>query len=391
MTTYTTTVTNALRFFGGGDVSAVWTSNGDMLDLLVIASSFKSQAKYQAGLTQAHAFSSTVSRQFMPQGVLAQRAKFSWAVNLQVTYKPTIAPVITIHETLVKGFPVTLGQNLTVHAAQVVTSAVRVIQALRLHDALGSKGTYGTVLAQTLQVRSILGRFFGAMLGQSMSVHAAVSQRYVAVTSLAENALLTAVLGHSLFLYAVVDDELILTDAELVHAIFKATLTQAIEIGVAYLSPNGNFSTWVMNTRTGAVTTYDEWAFNSFAQIGHKYIAADASGLYELGGDTDDGAPIAATLRSGLTQFGGSKFTSFAAAYLGLRTSSESQFYLKLVTGDGREYIYAARPQQMRTTKVHLGKGLRARYFAFELQSTGADFDLDSVEFIPIIAKRRVN
>ena len=44
----------------------------------------------------------------------------------------------------------------------------------------------------------------------------------------------------------------------------------------------------------------------------------------------------------------------------------------------------------MKTTKVNMGKGLRARYFAYELISTGQDFDLDSVEFVPLVAQRRV-
>jgi hypothetical protein len=37
-----------------------------------------------------------------------------------------------------------------------------------------------------------------------------------------------------------------------------------------------------------------------------------------------------------------------------------------------------------------MGKGLRSRYFAFELVSTGQDFDLDTLEFIPLVADRRV-
>ena len=37
-----------------------------------------------------------------------------------------------------------------------------------------------------------------------------------------------------------------------------------------------------------------------------------------------------------------------------------------------------------------IGKGLSARYFAFELTTPGQDFDLDSVEFIPMMRDRRV-
>jgi hypothetical protein len=37
-----------------------------------------------------------------------------------------------------------------------------------------------------------------------------------------------------------------------------------------------------------------------------------------------------------------------------------------------------------------MGKGQRARYFAFELISAGQDFDLDTIEFVPIVVQRRV-
>jgi hypothetical protein len=46
--------------------------------------------------------------------------------------------------------------------------------------------------------------------------------------------------------------------------------------------------------------------------------------------------------------------------------------------------------RSMRSTKVHMGKGQRARYFSFELISTGGDFDLDTLEFVPIVVQRRV-
>ena len=61
-----------------------------------------------------------------------------------------------------------------------------------------------------------------------------------------------------------------------------------------------------------------------------------------------------------------------------------------MFNGDGKTYTYQTVVQDMQSTKVRLGKGLRARYFAFELISTGPDFDLDTVEFLPLVAQRRV-
>jgi hypothetical protein len=44
----------------------------------------------------------------------------------------------------------------------------------------------------------------------------------------------------------------------------------------------------------------------------------------------------------------------------------------------------------MITTRVQVGKGLRARYYAFELETVdGQDFDLESIEFVPLVVQRR--
>jgi hypothetical protein len=95
-----------------------------------------------------------------------------------------------------------------------------------------------------------------------------------------------------------------------------------------------------------------------------------------------------AQIKSGFAQWAGTKLTGFKGAYLGVRGGGD--YVLKLETGDGNTYIYAVSAKDMATTKITLGKGLRARYFAFELISTGQDFDLDTIEFVPLIAERRV-
>jgi hypothetical protein len=74
--------------------------------------------------------------------------------------------------------------------------------------------------------------------------------------------------------------------------------------------------------------------------------------------------------------------------YLGTRGGGD--FVLKLITGDDKTFIYSVNARDMATTKITLGKGLRARYFAFELVSTGQDFDLDTIEFVPLVSDRRV-
>jgi hypothetical protein len=165
-------------------------------------------------------------------------------------------------------------------------------------------------------------------------------------------------------------------------------MVEGVEISAAYLSPGGGITTWALNTNTAAVTEYSGYDFNSFAKLGRHYVGASNEGIFSLDGDTDDGTDIISRIKSGFAQFSGSKFTSFKAAYLGVR--GEGDFILRVVDGEGKSYDYAVSTRNTRSTKVHMGKGLRARYFSFELISTGQDFDLDTVEFIPIAETRRV-
>jgi hypothetical protein len=172
------------------------------------------------------------------------------------------------------------------------------------------------------------------------------------------------------------------------QAIFSPEINEGLEITALYLAPGSEITTWAVNTRTAAVSEYTNFEFNSFAQMGNKYLAASSTGLYELVGDDDAGTDIIARIKSGLMQWGSSRFTLFKAAYLGVRGPGD--FVLRMETGDGTTYDYSVTTTDMRTTKVRLGKGLRTRYFAFELISDGQDFDLDSIEFVPLVAERRV-
>ena len=130
---------------------------------------------------------------------------------------------------------------------------------------------------------------------------------------------------------------------------------------------------------------------NSFAQMGHHFLGASSTGLYQLDGPLDVGSAIVATVKSGSAQFSGSRYTAFDAVYLGCRVSDgANDWLLKLHTGDGQCYVYQFQPLNRRTTKIFVGKGLRARYFSWELVTAGENFDLDSIEFVPISSKRRV-
>lgn len=282
---------------------------------------------------------------------------------------------------------VTLTQNFTVHDAAALYQYAQIIERLGIADAVSMPWRVYASLTEQVEMIDGLARYLGARIEDVIALVENVTRRRRITPTLNQNMTITENLSRGLLLRVVANDTVEITHADAIKMLFQPTLADALEIVSTYLDPEG-ITTWTVNLSHGGVTEYSNFNFNSFARMGNKYIAASDEGLYELNGADDDGDDIIARLKSGMLQFGKSNYSSFKGIYLGLRGGGD--FVLKLVTGDGKSYTYSVEARTMETTKVNVGKGLRARYFSYELISTGQDFDMDSIEFIPIVAKRRV-
>lgn len=304
------------------------------------------------------------------------------------TYNLTLTDIARLAEVLSAGRPAVLTDTVGIERAVAAAVGAFVLDRLGLQDLLIPKTTYGVAQLDGVRVGDALLRFVGGGLTDAVGMETTLTPRYYINRTLADQVAVSETITPNLLLRVIATDGLGLDDVQVLQAVFSGQLAEAVQISAAYVSPNGTITTWAINTKTGAVTEYSNYAFNSFARSGFKYLGASSTGLYELNGDDDAGTNIIAVVKSGLAQFGGSRFTAFKAAYLGIR--GEGDFYLRLETGRGEFYNYKILSQDMNTTKVQMGKGLRARYFSFQLTSTGQDFDLESIEFVPLVAQRRV-
>lgn len=153
-----------------------------------------------------------------------------------------------------------------------------------------------------------------------------------------------------------------------------------------YVYADEGGTAWAMNTRTGALTEYENYTFSGFARLGAEHIAGAADGLYVLDGVADDGVAIAVRARGGLMRFGGPRLSRLKGVYITARSGAD--LLLTIETGEGVQYVYDVASRVMRTMKVHMGKGQRATQFLFDL--AGSDLDLDMLEFLPLVVARRV-
>lgn len=161
---------------------------------------------------------------------------------------------------------------------------------------------------------------------------------------------------------------------------------------------------WVMNTKNGAVSWYDNWAFTSMATVGGKVFAAGPDGLSVLGGDTDDQDPIDAHIQYGLLEFGGydkeggpkpnPQKKRVQSIWFGYHASGELAATVETYGQGYGPYTYTMPPrsaEQPRNSRVVPGKGLNARYWRLRLSNlNGCGFELHSIGAETAESTRRI-
>lgn len=346
------------------------------------------KAIWSLTVSQSVATTEAATYAFHPSAIIQEVVAMADAQPQKWNFVRTITEPTLLADALRAAFPVSLVDTATLTSAASVVRAVLVLERLRLIDPASVTGNFYLQLVDAIVAQDSLRAFFGGSISETLTATDTIGRAPIFSKTATDTVTLSDSLAQKLIIRVIASDRVNLDDDNVAHWVFSPVLTDSVQIEIGYVEPNGAFTTWAVNTRTGAVTEYQNFEFNSFAQIGHKYLGTSATGLYELDGDDDDGTDVIAHIKSGYAQFGGSKYSSFKAAYLGIR--GDGNIILKLDTGDGKSYTYQTVIQDMQSTKVRLGKGLRARYFSFELISTGSDFDLDTIEFIPLVAQRRV-
>jgi hypothetical protein len=150
------------------------------------------------------------------------------------------------------------------------------------------------------------------------------------------------------------------------------------------------WASWVVNYETDAHWRYENFEYNSFATFNGKTYGCKADGVYELSGDTDAGTAIDAKITTPVSDFDNSFKKRMLKAYLGVK--SDGDMVLKVLAEGGNVYYYGVDNTRSSVggARVNIGRGLTSRYWQFELMnSDGADFELDAIEFFPVITSRR--
>ncbi len=173
------------------------------------------------------------------------------------------------------------------------------------------------------------------------------------------------------------------TMTEIIYQLLSSRMSAG---DVAALQADG-MSVWALHMDAGGSTRYENYDFNSFMTIDGQTYGVNAAGIAKIGGTTDDGAAITATVDFGSLNFGSGNRKSLPYVYVGM--SSTGKTVLK-VESDGSTYYYAARDatEQMKTHRFEPGRGLRSTFYGLSIISDGKAFDLHNIDFQPVELKR---
>ena len=139
----------------------------------------------------------------------------------------------------------------------------------------------------------------------------------------------------------------------------------------------------VCNTLSGAVTEYTRHTFQSITPT----HAGDATGLFALGGDTDAGLPIVASIELPPTLRESTLKKYLGMVYLSMSGEGTAEF---TVFGKTQDWSYPFPLRDSGQTRCKPGGGIRENYLGFGLTTPqGQAFTLDRVEVLLLESKTR--
>lgn len=135
-----------------------------------------------------------------------------------------------------------------------------------------------------------------------------------------------------------------------------------------------------------AVSQSTNFCFNSMTKFGDHYLAANGEGLFELGGETDNGAGISSVFALATTNFGILNPKRLRSVLLGYEADDELMLSLHADDGEAKDYFVKSTQDGQQRIKVPINRDQSGSFWKIIIKNqNGADFSIDTVHVIPIV------
>jgi hypothetical protein len=138
---------------------------------------------------------------------------------------------------------------------------------------------------------------------------------------------------------------------------------------------------WCTNIHNGETTRFEGFDFKALGYMHGTTYGLTANGIYQLGGSTDAGAPIAASFRFNPSNFGIPARKRVPYLYV----DNDAQVEVGLTVDDQPVGTFAG------LKRVRLARGAIGQYFAFDIANQGGDeFRIKNIELLIEPTSRRI-
>lgn len=178
--------------------------------------------------------------------------------------------------------------------------------------------------------------------------------------------------------------------------VLRATASQATIRASGYITAAAAYEAYsitLIPTEKGtatATTRYATFPFDRIIRFRGVYYGVAADGLYALGGDDFDGAPIVSTVVTAESDHGYPQRKHAVALYVAGRAGADMD--VTVVSNELDEEIYQYSPlnkEGARNYRAKFGKGIHARYWAYKFTNiNGEDFAFDDMTPEVAVSKR---
>jgi len=146
---------------------------------------------------------------------------------------------------------------------------------------------------------------------------------------------------------------------------------------------------YALNLAMRGLTEFTAYHYNSFATFNGVTLAAGASGVFAITGETDDGNDIDASFGFHAKE---PKYARLRDAMVNYR--SDGQIILRVIpdeTDDVYEYTLNNAFATISKARAKLGRGLKGSNWQFEVSNVdGSDFEIDYIDINADETKRRI-
>jgi len=324
---------------------------------------------------------------------LADSVSASARMQMSATEEVTIDDAALFIQKFIAGESVLLGDTPTDTTARLLA----VVEMLQLSGVATSRAHATVIVAESILMADAarVGPMLRAL--EDIGITDTADLTLAGVIRVLESILIEDTATPSFTVRLVATEDVEIADADSLGSVIHLLATESIVFGGTLTLDDQTYDAWVLNTDTEGVFQYNNYNFNGFTEYQGEYYATNETGLYKLGGDTDDGSPIEAHLRTGLVNNGTSLLKKTDVAYLGYTSDGELLLKVEGTYGGEKEERWYKLQQRTadapREARVDLKRWpwVKSVYWDYEVRNiNGADFDIDNLEFVQVLLSRRV-